>query len=107
VVNAFYQPKTNRMSFPAAFLQVGHGETSLHFPSALCECKQLSTWRRRPLFLQGNMFNSRVPLYVNYGGVGAIIGHEITHGFDDNGRKFDHKGSKSFIRQKRMRIHLP
>ena len=30
---------------------------------------------------------------VNYGGAGAVVGHELTHGFDDQGRKFDASGN--------------
>ena len=39
-------------------------------------------------------FYDRTPgLAVNYGHIGAVIGHELTHGFDDEGRKFDAKGN--------------
>lgn len=43
--------------------------------------------------LQAPFFNMDADDAVNYGGIGAVIGHEITHGFDDEGRKFDDKGN--------------
>jgi putative endopeptidase len=43
--------------------------------------------------LQPPFFDPKADDAVNYGGMGAVIGHEITHGFDDEGRKFDAKGN--------------
>jgi putative endopeptidase len=42
--------------------------------------------------LQPPVFDPQADLAVNYGGIGAIIGHELTHGFDDQGRRFDSNG---------------
>ena len=42
--------------------------------------------------LQGIAFNRNAPKYMNYGMIGIVIGHEITHGFDDRGRTRDYKG---------------
>ena len=42
--------------------------------------------------LQDLFFSSKVPNYLNYGAIGGVIGHEITHGFDDKGRKKDFEG---------------
>lgn len=60
-VNAYYDPSTNQLVFPAAILQ--------------------------PPF-----YTPKASLALNYGAVGAVIGHEITHGFDDQGRHFDASG---------------
>ncbi|MDF1611916.1 MAG: M13 family metallopeptidase [Stygiobacter sp.] len=43
--------------------------------------------------LQPPFYNQNADDAVNYGAMGAVIGHEITHGFDDQGRKFDEKGN--------------
>ncbi|XP_022190551.2 neprilysin-2 [Nilaparvata lugens] len=53
-------------------------ENSIQFPAGI---------------LQGVFFNKNRPHYMNYGGVGFIIGHEITHGFDDQGRQFNKDGN--------------
>ena len=43
--------------------------------------------------LQPPFFDAKADDAVNYGAIGAVIGHEMTHGFDDQGRKFDAKGN--------------
>jgi putative endopeptidase len=45
--------------------------------------------------LQPAFYDPKADLAVNYGHIGAIIGHELTHGFDDEGKKFDAKGNLS------------
>lgn len=61
-VNAYYNPTTNEICFPAAILQ--------------------------PPF-----FNPEADDAVNYGAIGVVISHEMTHGFDDQGRHFDKDGN--------------
>ena len=61
-VNAYYNPTTNEICFPAAILQ--------------------------PPF-----FNIDADDAINYGAIGVVIGHEMTHGFDDQGRLFDAEGN--------------
>ena len=61
-VNAYYNPSTNEICFPAAILQ--------------------------PTF-----FNMEADDAATYGAIGVVIGHEMTHGFDDQGRQFDKDGN--------------
>ncbi|HEX9800875.1 MAG TPA: M13 family metallopeptidase [Thermoanaerobaculia bacterium] len=42
--------------------------------------------------LQPPFFHKDYPAALNYGGIGAVVGHEVTHGFDDQGRRFDPNG---------------
>ena len=63
-VNAYYNPTTNEICFPAAILQ--------------------------PPF-----FDPNVDEAVNYGGIGGVIGHEMSHGFDDPGSQFDKNGNQN------------
>ena len=62
-INAYYNPTTNEICFPAAILQ--------------------------PPF-----FDPEADDAVNYGGIGGVIGHEMSHGFDDQGCQFDKTGNQ-------------
>ncbi|MDE6311043.1 MAG: M13 family metallopeptidase [Muribaculaceae bacterium] len=61
-VNAYYNPGTNEICFPAGILQAPY-------------------------------FNPDATDAENYGAIGVVIGHEMTHGFDDQGRQFDKDGN--------------
>ena len=61
-VNAYYNPTTNEICFPAGILQ--------------------------PPFFQFDADDA-----ANYGAIGVVIGHELTHGFDDQGRQYDENGN--------------
>jgi len=45
--------------------------------------------------LQASFFDKGYPKYLNYGSIGVVMGHEITHGFDDEGRQYDKVGNVS------------
>ncbi|MBP3230653.1 MAG: M13 family metallopeptidase [Prevotella sp.] len=63
-INAYYNPTTNEICFPAAILQ--------------------------PPFFDPNADDA-----VNYGAIGGVIGHEMSHGFDDQGSQFDKTGNQN------------
>ena len=43
--------------------------------------------------LQSPFYDSKYPASLNFGGMGVVMGHELTHGFDDQGREFDKDGN--------------
>ncbi|MBX3163162.1 MAG: M13 family metallopeptidase [Bacteroidetes bacterium] len=61
-VNAYYNPTTNEICFPAGILQPPY-------------------------------FDANADAAANYGAIGSVIGHELTHGFDDQGSQFDADGN--------------
>lgn len=66
------------MSTPTVNAFYSPQQNSINFPAGI---------------LQSPFFDPRRDMAVNYGGIGAVIGHEMTHGFDDQGRKFDGDGN--------------
>lgn len=47
--------------------------------------------------LQGIFYDAERPMYLNYGAIGSIIGHEMTHGFSKDGSKLDKYGEEGSI----------
>ncbi|KAG4067966.1 hypothetical protein HA402_010652 [Bradysia odoriphaga] len=75
---------------------VNRGEWSSHVAPAIVNAYYSSLENRIAFpagILQGAFFNPGRPQYMNYGGIGFVIGHEITHGFDDQGSQYDSLGN--------------
>jgi putative endopeptidase len=67
-----------QMSQPTVNAYYDPQENDINFPAGI---------------LQPPFYDSKLDDAVNFGGIGAVIGHELTHGFDDQGRQFDAKGN--------------
>lgn len=77
------------------FEDIDKTEWSSHVAPAIVNAYYSSVGNRIAFpaaILQGAFFNPGRPQYMNYGGIGFVIGHEITHGFDDQGSQYDAHG---------------
>lgn len=91
-VNAYFMPTQNEIVFPAAILQPPfYCKTNADIDFDLtCERSTAKDLGRTDQEIDSDFVQS-----VNFGGIGAVIAHEITHGYDDKGRKFDGDGNLS------------
>jgi predicted metalloendopeptidase len=68
----------NNMTPPTVNAFYSSATNSINFPAGI---------------LQWPFFDAQRDIAVNFGGIGSVIGHEMTHGFDDSGRKYDGDGN--------------
>jgi endothelin-converting enzyme len=82
-VNAYYTPTKNQIVFPAGLLQVSEASSAgskflLPLPSSPSQIP---------------FFSANFPNSLNFGAMGVVMGHELSHAFDDQGREYDADGN--------------